>query len=563
MGLMRKIIFLAILLLLVPGKISAQGNVEVDAAILPDANLLTFSLASDQEEELLTDSQEATFTVSFSSSLPNSLPFDIEVYWRQGVTNQGLFIDTLEYVNGSGTNTSQGISPIIDLQNNKITWPIASLSPNIKDKVSFKLKVKDNLATFEQLSVNIEGFMKFAKTTIHDDGLISQAKRTPTPTPTPATTLLTIIPTTTPSPVTPFNPEPTNTPTPIPSFEVEEPLAISSLEILEIGKTEAIFILNSTRNCTYVLSWGDNPKNLNNQSTEIENKKIHILNFPDLRANTRYYFKVKLFHEKGQTTMSDLLTFITPSLTSQIKIDQNNTYLHWNDIDLSQQEFIFATPKTPLGLQIPIIKGLEISKAILKIQNFNVLGVKTILEKPDLTSTYLIQKKPNLLSGFIPIPELIGKYKVSVELWDQHGEYIVETLDTMINNNQFLAYGTNDPIEKVELSILKNDKVFVTAISDQEGKFNIILPKGEYTLKASKNGYKTLETNFSLNNIDDLFPKIIMHREDLLKKFMIAFLILATVAALIIKKRKSEKINLDKTLSSKNKRQENSQKISH
>lgn len=544
------------LFLLLPRQLYAQGNVEVDANILPDSNLLTFSLASDREEELLTDSEEITITVAFSSSLPNSLPFDIEIYWRQGVTDQGLFIDALEYVNGSGTDTNQNISPVIDLQNSKISWPIASLNPGTEDEVSFKLRVKDNLATFEQLSISIDGYIKFAQTTIHDDNLIFQAKRTPTPTPTPTIIAPTISPTTTPSPTSSVTPELTSTPTPTPtpSFEVEKPLAISSLEILEIGKTEARFILNSTRNSTYIVNWGESPNNLNKQAAEIESKKMHILNFPDLSANTRYYFQVKLFHERGQTVVSDLQTFITPSLTSQIKIDQNNTYFQWNNIDLSQQNFIFATPKSPITIQIPLIEGLKISKAVLKIQNLNVLGAKTILEKPDLTSVYLTQEKADLLSGYIIIPKLTGKYKVIIELWNEHGEYIVETLNTTIINNPFMVYSDNKPIEKVELNIFENEELFVTATSDQDGSFNLILPAGKYSLKANKNGYKSLKTNFSLTSESDAFPQIILQKEDLLNKYMIVFLVLIIIATLLIKKRKSEKTDLDKALSSKNKR---------
>lgn len=490
--------------------VTPQDQISITATIEPLSSGVDFSLSGSKgNNSTLREKEEVTFTVSYRSGLSTSYPFEIVASWEKGQIegNSANQIDIFEYVIGSATAAHDGSPAVVDLQNRRITWTIASLAPSsTAHTVSFKLKVRDELPTDKEVNVKVKAQGKISNSYLPEEVLNYKVQKAPLSAPT-----------STPAP----------TPTPAPGVTPIEPLEFLFVRIRDISSTTAEIVFATNRATTYTLLYGESPHALNQTIRGLSPRDIHEVKLANLTPDTSYYFKIIAEDEEGNSITSDIFTFRTASDKEVFHIKKEDIVFFWKRLFLSAEETdILVVPKNkPIAASIAVEQAETISQITALFQNSSVLGIKSDEPPTLIEETQLVEILPGFFSGELLTPQKIGVYEIVLEINTVGGGYHTVTLPYRMHISEpvrVLDRKNNQPIENATIKILKYEQSLkrftplekgfgLIYYTDAKGELDIVLPSGTYLFEYSALGYAPSETKVELGISDMHYPQIYMN----------------------------------------------------
>ncbi len=526
--------------------------VDVAASIPPKPSDAEFVLSGNPEIGVqLKEDDIVTVDIKYRSKLSYGQEAEITAQWEEGLISgtESNYIDIFDYVVGSAETADDGTVPIINLQNQSVTWSFSQLEPTENlQTVSFQLQVRNDIPTSELITADINAHMSLLGNVLQTEEISYNIEKTiyptstptptntltPTPTstitPTPPPTTITIQPTTTPGPTsTPTSsPTATSTPTISPTPTITEKLKFESIQIQTITNNyvEILFSINKLTN--YEIVWGLNTKNLTEKMSTLTPQKKHLAKIENLNPETNYYFQITIIDQQGNQLNSDIFTFKTAAEDKKLIIPPDKITITSDDLYLSNPEAktILISNNQKLSLAISVEEAEKIKQIFAKITQPNVLGLNSLKQPPAIEKTELIETSPGNFTGHLQIPKQIGKYQISLEITSTKGNYLTQTLPYQVYSSsplKIINAKSGRPIENVDIKIFKYDQKsknyldFLKSFSlirhtNHLGELPISLPAGKYKFEVNAPGFKPeiyqleLETRLSNYPLIELTP---------------------------------------------------------
>lgn len=501
-----------------PRETFAAEQVRLTATVEPLASAADMQIAgSPVSGSTMNQSQETTVTISYKHNEAGSFPMKITGSWEQGLIEgtSSNYIDIFEYVIGSATNADDGTVPVVDLVNRKITWNIPSVSSSVNfHNVSFKLKVRDDIPTSNNISVDINSDGVFSSTTLPQKFISYNVKKSSNP-PGPTSS---IVPTTV--PLTSISP--TKAPVKIipPDFEFDY------VRIGEIGDTYFNVIFQTNKPSTYTLLYGLDPNSLTKKVSGLSLKTIHDVTIPDLILQTQYYFRIVAKDSSGEEITSDLFTATTASGKEAVKLGKDDFTVSWRKyLLLSQTVNSVVIPRNkPVTIAARIGDSSQISKIKAMFKNTNVLGINNVDPLANVEQTPLFEILPGIFSGEIQSPTSKGIYAVVFEITEVTGGKYTKVSPYKFYVSDPLRITdkkTGEPIENATVNIMKyeegskqfnplSDSFALPTKTDQNGELDVVLPTGSYIIEVKHARYKTMEEKVEIGISSVEYPRLEM-----------------------------------------------------
>ncbi|MBU4210567.1 fibronectin type III domain-containing protein [Patescibacteria group bacterium] len=524
-------------------------NVDSQVGVEPDLTDLEFSMsASVADGSSLNEADEIIFTIYYRSLLTYAADFLITTDWEQGLVggSGSNYIDAMDYVVASATDSPEGTVPVIDLQNRQISWDIEDLPPSVNESVvSYSLRVKNDLPAGNKITVSVESRAKMFNTTWPDEELnyIIQGSLQPSPTPTGVSVTLTPTPTGVSATATPVSvvtntpgPTITSSPTATPS-PTKEAFAIKYVKLNEITSNSARVIFETNEESGFSLFYDEKQKNLENKIEGLDYHKIHAVNITELTANKRYYFKIKVEKKSGQAFWSDLFTFVTASEDGVIPIRKEDIVISSGEMVISSEktDTLVLVKESPISISVSIAEAERILSISAKFRSTKVLGLNSEAKAP-VGETRLVEMLPGVFSGRLLTPSKLDQYELILEIKDKHGAFHIKSVPYRIFVSEAVGvFGEKNkrPVEGAKVEILKYQESFGDFISvgerfalpyetNEKGKLDVNLPSGKYLLKISAHGFKTKEYEMDLGRSIISYPEIFLEKSFSLKAFFLS-----------------------------------------
>ncbi len=457
----------------------------------------------------LNKDEELTVTISYGSNLTATKPFYLEASCDSGLIegSSSNYIDVFDYITGSASNADDGTPAAIDLQNKKITWDIPALSPSVNDHtVTYKLKVKSSLATTTRLSTAVR----------------SQGRVDSTYTAEQVNNLFVLLSVPSPGPTATSTPVINNkTPSPTPTIL---PLAFLKIEMREITHTTAEIYLKISKSAYYTISYGTQPNLLTTKLTSLTSLDSDIIRLSNLEPNTKYYFKIRIFTNKGESATSDLYVFRTALQENLIQLSKKDTLILWHDTVLNTPEATRLTipHSKPLTVILHLDSPKNISEIRMSFQNSNVLGISTENSPVPIGEVKLIEISEGNFSAQLASPEINGNYDLTLRIKDIYGGFATRKIPYLFNITDPLTFvnsSSNKPIENVDVTVSKLEKssqIYVELFknfslanrTDENGQLNIVLPQGNYEIETHAIEFTDSREKLIINDSTADYPKL-------------------------------------------------------
>ena len=524
---MRKVILLLVFFLVVVFPFSffiiryslsplalADDVVNITASIKPKPTDIELSIttSSPANGTNFIEEEEVTVTVTYRSLIPEAQSLLLEANWPQGRINNSPtnLTDALEYVAGSATTSEGGTVPVIDLQNNTVTWDINSVVGTANSKsVSFKLVVDADLNTNDRIYNDLVLAGTFGGVILSDQ-----------------TTTITIQgevagPTSTPGP----GPSATTTPaTPTPLLAIT-PLTLQNVSLVQVTNNSVILEFNTTPATTYTLSYGKTVNKLTQKIKGLTATTLHQVTISPLENNTQYYFQIRLQDNKSRSLVSDLYTFTTASEAKHFVVSEKQSSVMWQQLILAtgKVQNVILPKEILTTINVNVQNPGTIEKVVAKFESSKVLGIFFPKERGPTKETTLTQILPGIFYGVLFSPEELGEYQITLQISDIYGGYYSQALPYSIYVSKPLyVYNEHNqqPVEKAKIKIFKYDahtKLFqpfeeslgLPQYTDAQGQLNLSLPTGQYLLEVSAAGYHPLKNiHYELNAETQGYPQI-------------------------------------------------------
>ncbi len=533
-----------------------NDNINVTASVDPHTSDLQVELSSVDTGTQFSQNKTLTYKLNYGSYLNSVFPITFEANWSQGTIqgNSSPSVEIVDYVTGSADNGINGVSPVIDIVHNKITWTYSSFPANSSNNLlTFKLKTNDSYTG--SLPVNFTVSAKAtANTTVTPDSNVSQdylydSNLNPTPTPTSGPTST---PTNSPQSTTTLTPTltltPSLTPTPKPTN------VFNVLEIRSISQNSAVIYAETLNNSKLTINYGTNVNSLSKTFSANEYKTKQSLTLNNLDSATQYFFIVKALTKSGKTINSDIFTFTTASappnvinensivVTSKNNIIYDTTNVDSNDSNAKKEEFVVIPASTNLQLKFSFKSDQVIKKAKLivrkkaKLKNSRqVLGFNNFKIEDEVASNNvsLIEIKPGVFTATIKSNVEPGSYDLILSYEDENGNLTERKLTGLAVTNPLTVVeksNTDEPIEGARVMLyIYNDKqrIFIPLVSsslnitnpgfsDHNGYLDFVLPKGKYKATVTNIGYNEKNVIFTISDNDQTnYPIITLERHPL------------------------------------------------
>lgn len=537
-------------------KAQTSDDVDITATVPATPSDIDFSFSgSVTPGSILNDGDQVDLTTQYRSNLNNPQPFKIVNSWDEGTISGGGTIDVFEYVVGSGTTSSDGTVPVIDLQARTVTWDIPSLAPSAEYRsVIFSLKVREDLTTESQISVTTRSTGSMFDILLHQEEIDYYVQHiatptptptltnTPTPTPTPtilitgtptpmalATATPTAGPTNTPGPGPTNTPGPTSTPTITPTpTTILKPLSFTSLKLTEVSSSTAKVLFKASQKASFIFRYGLTKTSLSESLVGLSKEKRHLVELDNLKPDTRYYFRVEIANERGEQVISDIFTFKTSLAEGVFTITKNNFSIYSEGMLLTGDlvDNLVVSNKSPLTIVLQIDNPEEILSIHAQIVNSKVLGINNFKMSPKNGWVELVELLPGVFSGTISAPSQYCDCQLVLEIKDIYGSFYTTEVPYQLHLSlplKVLNQKNNRPIENVSLSIFKyqesregyallKESLPFNNHTDHNGEVSLALPSGKYLIKTSMVGYapETTEIDLGVSNLS--YPVIFLKR---------------------------------------------------
>lgn len=481
--------------------ISNNDQVSLTAKIDPLANSASVLISgSPTEGSVLPQNQELTVTLSYRSNASGSFPFNLSGVWEQGLIEGSVsnYIDIFEYVVGSATSADDGTVPVVDTVNRKVTWNIPALASSSNyHTVSFKLKVRSDIPTDNNVSVKIKTEATFSGTTLSEKSISHTVKKSISQSPSPS-------------------------PTPTGTITQQVPLRFNFVRVTETSNTHLVVGFQTNKPTIYTLIYGENPVVLTEKISSLTYQTAHDVIIPELKPNTQYYFRITATDQNGSTIRSDLFTAKTSSDKSTIKIGKDDFTVFWRKYFLLSEsvDSVVIPRNKPIIITARISDLGKISRIKALFRNENVLGISNIDPAANVEETPLVEILPGISSGEIQTPSRKGIYAIHFSFLDTTGSIYAKSAPYkfyVTDPLKVIDKKTKKPIENARVKILKydeNQKLFVPlensfalkSKTNADGELDIVLPTGVYSIEVKSPRHKTAEKRVELGISSTNYP---------------------------------------------------------
>jgi hypothetical protein len=508
------LIFIAIFFLIGNIRPISAEALSVTASVPPEQNDLVISADSSLDEStVLHEDDVITITIHYHSLINAGNHLVIQGSWEKGLIDNSSFsyLDVFDYVVGSATS-SDGVSHVVDLQNNTILWTIPHLTQsNIDSTLSFQLKVKDSFVTREQMSsvISIEG-------TIESDHFLSQDFHYNL------------------KAIKESSSSPTNAPTstqsqqgtaPIPSITTVplRKISIDQISIQNITATSALIHFTTSQPSQYSILYGTSETHLTKQIMGKSEEKFHSVELSSLSPNTNYYFKIQIQNGINITT-SDIFMLKTASQNNLAELSHENVRFTVDQYPITTDgiNHIFLPNQFPFVIAIQFNHGESITDITGTFVNANVLGINTFNSDQIYQQTKFIQLFPNIFSARLVSPYLPGTYELNLTITDAYGGFSTLTVPyKIVVSHPIEIYDKehNEPIENAQVIIQKysskekkytnlDNNIRYNNRTDEHGYISLALAPGSYMLHISAVGFKSKDIPMQLDAQGQNYPHI-------------------------------------------------------
>lgn len=427
------------------------------------------------------------YEIAYGSLIDVPFPITIEAGWTQGTVEGDTIptLDLVDYVTSSATYGYRSTTPIVDIQNRRITWSIIAFPANlINQKVNFKLRINDNysLSTSSRFEV-------FARILL---------PLTSTPTRSITSTV---------------NPRP---PEPEPPSEDPE---ITKVSINSISSNDATIYIQTSDLTSVTAIYGTDIDSLpkiagtNRVSTE------HLVRFKDLQADTVYYFKIFAKDTTGAQIESGIYTFrtakdSTPLLanTESFVATSDNTII--STLIPGGNNYLVIPTNTVFQFKFAMNERLSANSIQGLMRNENVLGIFSYptTAEANTQSVSLIETLNGIYSGNLKTEPKPGSYDLIAKIYDRNGNLVEQKLAEVkvINKFKVLSQKNNYPIEGARVflylyspSSKRYDIVPSSVITygnplytNSKGELDLVLPQGRYKAEVTDLRHKEKSVEF-------------------------------------------------------------------
>ena len=445
---------------------------------------------------LFRENDEVEYEITYGSHLAYNTQVTLEASWSLGtVAGSGIpSVDIAEYVIGSATTGYNGVAPVIDLTNRKITWTYTSFPGTTTDEtVRFKLRTTDNytgqsIVTFDASARVLGPGTATDYSSVTAKYQYSNFQPTPIPGPTSTPTI---------------GPGPTATPTPPPT----QAPTFQNIDIRTVTADEGVIDILLSRPASITVTYGLDPTTMTQRLVSLTRSRSHTLRLTDLEKNTPYYFQIVIRDENGLTRRSDIFTFTTAaeSIPPKVTLDSlvatgGNTVL-FTSLYYSQTDnrnVIVVPTDTVFDMQFGVNADADIREIFLIVRDRNVLGINNIVGELVAASdtTPMVEIKSGVFTGRLQSKATPGIYDIYARVMDANNNMIEEKIAEMKVSKPFiiLQERTQAPIEnaKVTLSlynqrtrtyeVISPQKMAIAnpAYSEPDGSVPVVLPIGTY-----------------------------------------------------------------------------------
>lgn len=506
-------------------------NLSVTATVPAQASDFNVSIDSPTTGEPFAQNTEIEYNITYGSSLSQPVTMTLEAQWYQGTIsgNSSPSVDTVDYVIGSATTATGGVTPVVDLTNHKITWTFSSFPANTNDEtVSFKLKTNDSYKGTQIVTFPVAARIVGPGVTTADSTIEKTYQYVVPPTPTPT---LTPTPTDTPTPTptgqatptptpgaaqTTTTPTTTSVPSPTPTTPPQPvPFSFLSITIPTITSNAVAVHFSTSQNSTYILEYGQSLETMDSRISGYDLSREHETEIGPLEENRRYYFRIKAANSSGKTITSDLFTFTTSLQASQVILRSGGMSVHWKDILIAKQtsgssatSSVVVPTNTSLTITVEVENPSEVQNIEAFVQNSHVLGISDVFamyseEPPAQQNIKLVEIVPGIFSGQFSSPEEQGEYEIMLVIRDRSGGKYQRLFSHKLNVSPPLKIVdsiSKNPLERTKVTISKEtqkggENILQTfglrSFTDMNGEFVVVLPDGTYSVSVASPGYVT------------------------------------------------------------------------
>lgn len=507
-------------------------NLSVSATIPPKQSDFVFNMAATDGQTTVPQETTLSYQITYgATSEGETFPTSITVDFSDNDAPNGLPL--LRYVLGSASTAYGNIQPVVDLNNDTITWNLPDL-PTGTDQLTFKLQTTSNYTGGTTVPLKIQAtmhndYVNSIKTITNQAYHATSIPVEPTPTqsgPTNAATTATPVPqgnqtanptqTQDQSPISPtIIPLPTQTPTPPASVQ------FNTVSFSSITQNTATIRIETNNPSTLVIRYGKSPGELTGSLTDSTETTIHNVTLTSLTPDTDYYLQITARDDQNTTITSEIFTFRTARVSAQPQVNRQSLIFTSSDL------VIFATNGEETGIPTIVLpqnivytfrfslnRKQPIKKLMVLIRNTNVLGITSEdTGDPSTTGVTIVDRGNGTFEGTLKSPLTKGTYELYTRIWDTNGN-LNETSLAYIRVTQPLTVISQDkkPIEaakvlfsaynsrskEYELMSPETFPIKNPSSTDRLGQLHLPLPQGKYKIRVSAIGFKTKEVLFHI-----------------------------------------------------------------
>ena len=486
----------------------------------------------------LTEGEEISYQITYGSYLPSLVkPLIISAEWDRGTISGSPLpsVEIADYVVGSGTSAWGGISPVVDLVNRKITWTINSFPANtVYQTVEFKLRVNESYSGRSEVTFKTKAYLNGAGVVTVSreiDNVYHPIELTPTPSATP-----TLAPTSASSSTTTTSTSTTvNT-----TSSVSGPITAIKMEKVDIARlTESevgIRIKNNVGPETIKIWYGLSIGSMTKTITSINKLVEEVVEIFGLKSGTNYFFKIETSDSQGNIFKSEIYTFRTAEVRSDLEIDKKSLLVSAGDnilldakIENKDLNAVVMITNQEYSLKLNLNKPEEVKTIKILIKNEQVLGISSVYgAEPNSIEVNLVEINKAGFVGHLVSPKDEGYYEIVARIEDKKGNILEDKIGEMrvipplvvvndqgraIENAKVEFYRLNPDLKIYELIGKEVFGMQNPSFTDYSGRILANLAGGSYRVKVSEVGYSDREVDFTLGwGKEEKMPVVVLTR---------------------------------------------------
>jgi hypothetical protein len=476
----------------------------------------------------LTEGDEVTYQINYGSYLMTTTkPLVISAEWSRGTISGSPIpsVDIADYVVGSGTTAWGGVEPVVDLVNRKITWTISSFPMStVNQTVEFRLRVNSSYSGTSEVSFKVTSYLTGAKVvTISSavDNVYHPVQLVPTATLTPSTSSGSTIS------------GPTATPTP----EIKKPIVIEKIEPVILSNNGiSIGTETNVEPKAVKVIYGLSAVAMTNSITSINGIKQDVIRVDGLKPGTDYYFRIEVTDSFGNIASSDIYTFRTATIASNLEIDKKSVLVSVADnilLDAKTENdginAVVITKNQSYAVKVNLNEPESVRSMKIVVVNSQVLGINSVYgAEPNSVEVNLVEINKTGFVGHLASPKEEGYYQMEVKIEDINGNIMEEKIGELrVIPPLMVVDETNKPVEnaRVEFYRLNPDTRIYKLIgpemfgfqnpsyTESNGQIAVNFPKGDYRIKVSEIGFADKQVDFTLGlGENEKMPQVVLKK---------------------------------------------------